>query len=123
MANENAQSPAVFAELKQALTPHASDLLVTADTPEAYSLDTPYSEKWKKQLFFGSVEIKKNYVSVHLFPVYMYPDLLDAVSDDLKKRMQGKSCFNFKRPDPALQEELVDLTRRGFDRLRSEGIV
>ncbi len=34
------------------------------------------------------------------------------MSPDLKKRMQGKSCFNFKTPDPVLFEELAALTRR-----------
>jgi hypothetical protein len=29
----------------------------------------------------------------------------------LRRRMQGKSCFNFKRPDPDLMAELEALTR------------
>ena len=44
----------VFEGLKQILKPYASRLTVTANTPNAYSLDGPYSEKWKKPLFFGS---------------------------------------------------------------------
>jgi hypothetical protein len=27
--------------------------------------------------------------------VYLEPSLLDEISDALRKRMQGKSCFNF----------------------------
>jgi hypothetical protein len=38
----------------------------------------------------------KSYVSFHLIPVYMFPDLLKGLSPALEKRMQGKSCFNFK---------------------------
>ena len=68
--------PSVFEQLKKILTPYAAKLTITADTPQAYSLDVPYSEKWKKTVFFGSAQIKKNYVSFYLMPVYMFPDLL-----------------------------------------------
>ena len=91
-------------------------LTVTADTPSVYSLDRPYSEKWQKQLFFGSTQIKKNYVSFYLMPVYMFTDLLKGVSPELKKHMQGKSCFNFKKVEPALFEELARLTGKGMER-------
>ncbi len=36
------------------------------------------------------------------------------ISPQLKKRMQGKSCFNFTQIDPALLDELARLTERGF---------
>lgn len=62
--------------------------------------------------WFGAVTIKKNYVSYHLMPLYGHPELLDGVSDDLRKRMQGKTCFNFKTVQSALFEELKALTVR-----------
>lgn len=89
--------PVVFEELKKILKPYASRLTVTADTSNAYSLDGPYSEKWKKVVYFGGAQVKKNYVSFYLMPVYMYPELLKDISPDLKKRMQGKSCFTLRR--------------------------
>jgi hypothetical protein len=110
--------PVVFEQLKKILQPFESKLTVTADTPGAYSLDGPYSEKWRKQLFFGSAQIQKNYVSFYLMPVYMFPDLLEDISPELRKHMQGKSCFNFKKVEPALFEELAELTRKGIERFR-----
>jgi hypothetical protein len=56
-------------------------------------------------------------------PVYVCPDLLDGMSDGLKKRMQGKSCFNFTAPDAALFDELAQLTRAGFERYQREQFV
>jgi hypothetical protein len=112
--------PLVFEELKQILKPYAPKLSVTVDTADAYSLDGPYSEKWKKPLFFGSVQIKKNYVSFYLMPVYMYPELLKDVSPALKKHMQGKSCFNFKKVEPELFDELAVLTREGYEGFQRE---
>ena len=83
-------------------------------------LDGPYSEKWKKDLFFGSAQIKKNYVSFYLMPVYMYPDLLKGISPASQKHMQGKSCFNFKKVEPGLFKELAALTKKGYERFKKE---
>ena len=114
--------PFVFEKLKSILKPYETGLDITADTPEAYSLEGPYSEKWKKELFFGSAQIKKNYVSFYLMPVYMYPDLLREISPELKKRMQGKSCFNFKKVEPELFRELEDIAKKSYERFQKEEV-
>lgn len=110
--------PLVFEQLKAILKPYAKNLTITADTSAAYSLDGPYSEKYKKALFFGAAQIKKNYVSFYLMPVYMFPELLKGMSPELKKRMQGKSCFNFNKVEPDLFKELKQLTRLSVERAR-----
>jgi hypothetical protein len=110
----------VFQQLKRILEPFAKRLHVTADSNDSFILETAYIEQWKKPLFFGGVQIKKNYVSYHLMPVYAFPALLDGISPQLKKRMQGKSCFNFTTLDPALAAELAQLTTRGFERYQEE---
>ena len=112
--------PLVFEQLKSILQPYAKNLSVKADTSDIYYLDGPYSEKWKKVLFFGSVQIKKNYVSFYLMPVYMYPELLKDISPGLKKHMQGKSCFNFKKVEPELFQELTKLTHKGVEKYKKE---
>ena len=45
--------------------------------------------------------------------VYACPELLQNLSPELKKRMQGKSCFNFKEVDEQLFKELATLTKAG----------
>lgn len=114
------QFQAIFQQLKRMLEPFEERLCVQANTAESYSLDTPYVEQWKKTLFFGAVQIKKNYVSYYLMPVYAFPQLLDEISPQLKKRMQGKSCFNFTKLDPELAHELARLTARGFEIFQHE---
>jgi hypothetical protein len=111
----------VFELLKAILQPYAASLTVKQDTPKGYSLDGPYSEKWKKEVFFGAAQVMKNYVSFYLMPVYMFPDLLEGISPQLKKRMQGKSCFNFRKPEPELFDELAMLTQKGAERFRRDG--
>lgn len=114
------QSAEVFQALRAILAAHATGLKVTADGPKGYSLNTPFSPAWKKELFFGSVQVTKNYVSFHLFPVYMYPDLLEGAAAGLRARMQGKSCFAFRAPDPELFAELAALAKAGLERMRAE---
>jgi hypothetical protein len=53
-------------------------------------------------------------------PVYMYPELLQDVSPNLKKHMQGKSCFNFKKVEPELLKELEALTCKGAEKFKKE---
>ena len=72
-------------------------------------------------MFFGSVFIKKRYVSFHLMPVYVSPPLLENISDALRKRMQGKSCFNFTKADKELFRELADLTAAGHAFYQEKG--
>ena len=110
----------VFENLKSILKPFATKLTIKFDTGENYYLDGPYSQKWKKELFFGAAQIKKNYVAFHLMPVYMYPDLLKNISPELKKHMQGKSCFYFKKVEPLLFAELGRLTKQGLVRFIQE---
>jgi len=46
----------------------------------------------------------------------MSPKLTSLISPVLKKRMQGKTCFNFKTsPEPRLLQELESLTVAGLN--------
>lgn len=100
----------VYAELRRIMEPYAERLDVKQDDDAALYLDTHHLQKNKKPVFFGAVQVKKAYVAYHLMPVYSDPALLDGISDELRARMQGKSCFNFKRAEPELFEELAALT-------------
>lgn len=113
----------VFSELRAIMLPYAQTLDCTVDQPDELSLNTAHIQKNKQPLWFGGVQIKKNYVSYHLMPVYVNPDLLATISPELKKRMQGKSCFNFKSGDAALFAELAQLTEAGFRDYEAQGYV
>lgn len=103
----------VFKELKSIFKPYVKRMDVAHDTDQSYLLNTRYIMKNKQPLCFGGVRLGKNYVSFYLMSVYACPDLLKAISPALKKRMQGKSCFNFKEVDPKLFRELATLTKAG----------
>jgi pentose-5-phosphate-3-epimerase len=105
-----------FKQLKAIFKPYATKLHVVHDTDSHYYLDTHLVMKNKHRLFFGAVKTGKAYVSFHLMPVYASPELQKSISPELKKRMQGKSCFNFKTPDEKLFRELGQLTKAGFEK-------
>lgn len=111
----------LFEALRKLLKKHEAKLVVDADTDHHYSLNTTVSAPNKKPMFFGAVTIRKNSVNYHLMPVYTCPDLLNDISPELKKRMQGKSCFNFKKADKPLFAELGRLTDRGFKQFKVDG--
>jgi hypothetical protein len=122
-----ATQPAGFADafrgLREILAKHAAKLVVVHDTPDCYYLDTPTVGANKKPMFFGAVRAGKGSVGFHLMPVYVKPELLDGISDELRKRMQGKSCFNFKEAEPKLFKELASLTAKGLKAFREAGYV
>jgi hypothetical protein len=109
----------VFATLKQVFHRHLDRLSVQSDSATEYTLvgrkPSPFPQHKGHPMFFGSVRLGKAYVSFHLLPLYMNPSLSGTISPALKKRMQGKACFNFKTvPDADLIAELERLTHAGF---------
>jgi hypothetical protein len=109
-----------FDTLRAILKREGKKLLVTGDGPEGYQLSSPTMvDRVGRPMFVAAVQINKNYVSYHLMPVYSMPDLLKGLSPSLKKRMQGKSCFNFTAIDAAQVRELTALTRTGIKRFKN----
>jgi len=113
-ANFDEERRAVFEALKKIAKRHARSLSVASDGPTGYSLECKKTKMPNgNPMPFVGLTSRKSYVSFYLFPVYVEPALLDDCSDALMARMQGKSCFNFKRLDPVL-DELDQLTRKCF---------
>ena len=111
----------VFADLRKIMLDVAGDLEIVRDDPGDLYIDTRHVMKNKKPLFFGAVNIRKRYVAYHLMPVYVSPALLENISDRLRSRMQGKSCFNFTCVDAELNKELAQLTKAGYHFYANEG--
>jgi hypothetical protein len=115
----------VFAVLKSVLAKHEKRLSVKADTPIEYTLLTkspsPLPQHKGSPMYFGSVRLGKAYVSFHLMPLYMCPVLNDLIPPALKKRMQGKTCFNFKAlPDADMTAGLKQLTEASLQLWREK---
>ena len=106
----------IFRRLRGILVPYAGRMHVAADTDGGYSLDMAPEAERNPTTWFAGVRVGSAYVSYYLMPIYVEPALLEGISPELKRRMQGKSCFNFRVVDESLFTELADLTRRAYDR-------
>ncbi len=114
---------AVFTALKKVLSAHAAELHASQDEPRKYYLVTK-SKSWRGgPMFFGAVIWGKAYVSYHLLPLYMYPEMKKLISPALRRRMQGKACFNFSSQDDGLLAELGDLTKSALEAYRDKKLL
>jgi hypothetical protein len=106
----------VYRRLKSILEPYGRRLHVTDERPTSYLVDVAPDGERNPTTWFGGVRLGKRYVSHYLMPVYVDPSLADTFSPELKRRMQGKSCFNFTAVDEGLFAELEALARNGYER-------
>ena len=117
----------VFAALRTILKKQGRSLSVADDTPTRYCLEAPIGpatlQAWggkakRPTIPIAWAEIGKSYVSFHLMALGAAPDVM---STPLKARLQGKTCFNFSKVDPALFEELETLTVKSIAAFRKAG--
>jgi hypothetical protein len=122
----------VFSRLREILQKNRGAFSIAQDSAACYTLDAPVGpaalKAWggkvkKTRIPVAWVEIGKGYVSYHLMGVYGNPKLLDTCSAELRARMQGKSCFNFKTVDEPLFQELDHLTARSLAGFTKAGFV
>lgn len=99
----------VHARLRAIILAYRGDLAVTRDGPDGMALEVPGLEG-KPWGYVAGTRVGKSYVSYYLMPVYATPGLMKSMSPELRKRMQGKACFNFKMVDEPLFAELEALT-------------
>ena len=111
----------VFQSLRNILLPYSKKLVLKNDDANELYINTKFIMKNKNPMYFGSVKINTNYVSFHLMPVYVFPKLIENMSPELKRRMQGKSCFNFKSIDLTLFKELTELVKKGYIQYKDSG--
>lgn len=112
-AKKNAQLAKVYDALCAILKPYEKKLKKKMYAENFYYLETHDPVYRGKPMCYGGVRLGKQYVSYYLMSVYMSPELMKGMSPELKKRMQGKSCFNFTQVDPKLFAELKALTKAG----------
>src|SRR5580693_1572244 len=111
------QFEAVYSRLSEMLLRHKDKLSVAIEKPGEFWMAVTGATYRGKPLVFAGVRMGKNYVSYHLMSVYMRKVEMSA---DLKKRLQGKACFNFSTVDEKLFGELDELTTSGLKDYRPE---
>lgn len=122
----------VFARLKEILQKYSGPFTIKPDTNTKYCLYAAigpatlklWAGKMKKPAMpVAWIETGKAYVSYHLMGIYGNTKLLEGMSKELKARMQGKTCFNFKKIDEKIFPELDLLTAKSIDAFRKAGFI
>jgi len=122
----------VFTRLKEILQKYSGLFTIIPDTTTKFGLYAAigpatlkiWGGKMKKPAMpVAWVEIGKAYVSYHLMGIYGNTALLKGLSKELKARMQGKTCFNFKKVDEKIFIELDSLTSKSIDAFRQAGFI
>jgi len=118
--------------LRELLETHQAGFSVNHNTPTRFGLDAPVGPATIKawggkakapRMPDAWVEMKKNYVSYHLMGIYVNAHLEAKLSESLRARKQGKSCFNFKQVDEALFQELANVTAASLVALKKGGFI
>ena len=105
----------VEGRLREILEPYRGRLVATKDGPDGLTLEIPGLEG-KPWGYVAGTRLGKRYVSLYLMPVYAFADLDETLSPGLRRRKQGKSCFNFTTVDEPLFAELAGVMAAGFER-------
>lgn len=113
----------VFKALRPVLVKYSRRLFVKTDKPDHYYLETKARSYQGERMFFAGLRTGKSQVSIHLMPVYTYPELVKRLPAGLKRCMQGKSCFNFTTVEPKLIEQLGELVEAGFNKFAEEKLL
>jgi hypothetical protein len=123
---------AVFARLRDVLKAHSAVLETSHDSAERYTLEAPVGpatlRSWGGKQRAATipvawVQVEKAYVSYHLMGVAGNAQLLTGLSPELRKRMQGKACFNFKELDDELLPEIERVTAASLRGMRRAGFI
>ncbi|WKZ24003.1 MAG: DUF1801 domain-containing protein [Candidatus Dojkabacteria bacterium] len=109
----------LFESLKQILEVYVRHFNEVRIAPKRYELwskgDFTISGRKRKELFFASVMLQKDYVGLYYMPVYTEPDMKKLFSPELLKLLKGKSCFHIKQLSPELEQEIQAALDAGLE--------
>ena len=112
----------LFDRLRKVLEPYAKHMVVKHDGPGIYYLESAPVPKYGTEVFFAAVQAGKTQVNFHFMPIYVFPEMREALSPALRKRLRGTSKFTFTELDAPLLKELTALTKKGYQGYRRGGV-
>lgn len=116
----------IFNNLKKLLQRYAKgNFSARQDEPGNYTVyyDKPVemlNRKYPDAMFAAAI-IKKGYVGFYFFPVYIAPELNEALAPILLKCLKGKTCFHIKKNDPELMKAVSDALESGLEFYHTKG--
>ena len=107
----------LFDQLKGILVEFADGFEVR-DEPGRFSLTTTKTivvdGKAHEGYYFAGLRENKNIIGFYFMPIYVFPELREAVPASLKKILKGYTCFNFKSLNPEMIGDLRLMMENGI---------
>ena len=123
VSNTNTELTLVFKELRSMMSKYKDYGVITEDSDEIFQQDCNNKAHNGHTYPLVIINTRKRYVSIHIFGVYVYPELLITISDALQKRKHGLQCFNFKKIDRDLFIELDSFIVASLELYKEDGLI
>ena len=120
---------AIFGRLSASLKKQSPPMVCSKDTVKCVELigntPVPYgsTKKIVPGMFFASAVAHKDMVSLHFLPLYYHEKDFADIAPTLLKRLKGKACFNFTKPEQIDEKEMDAMLKRGTQAWRKLGCV
>jgi hypothetical protein len=117
----------IYLSLKELLQPYRPPLVAKVDEAKRFDLvsikDLVIEGRKRKEVYFASIIIQKDYVGFYYMPVYSDPEMKGLFQPELLALLKGKSCFHIKRLDDALRDKIRVALEDGFKLYKTRGWV
>ncbi|MFM8431418.1 MAG: hypothetical protein ACKOA1_01345 [Bacteroidota bacterium] len=87
----------------------ANAIEIIGNTPALYGS----TKKTIPGMYFASLVVRKDALSLHFFPIYVEPSLTEGIPDSLLSKLTGKTCFTFKKNHDIDLKSLKKLLKKG----------
>lgn len=119
---------AIQAYLIEVLQGQKKVLKAVIDTEERYevtgTIEAMQGKKKVDGIYFASVVPKPKDIRFYFFPLYTHRDeLLDSLSEELKKSLKGKTCFHLKAISDDMEKEIKTMVARGVKLFQKDGLL
>jgi len=119
--------PEIFIRLKALIASYSPPLNSRQDSEQAFDLwsdkDLVIEGRKRKEVFFASAIIQKNYVGFYFMPIYVEKEITEVFKPELLRLKKGLSCFHIKDLTPELEEQITEALRVGFELYEQRGWV
>jgi len=117
----------IFLSLKELLQAYRPPLAAKVEDDKRFDLvsvkDIVIEGRKRKEVYFASIILQKDYVGFYYMPVYSNPEMKSIFQPELLSLLKGKSCFHIKRLDDQLREQIRVSLEDGFALYKTRGWV
>src|ERR1044071_10329816 len=87
--------------------------LVRDNIPAGYveHIDSKFLSFRAGEEWYVALANQKNYISLYLMPIYIYPELKAKIDGSGKKLRCGNSCINFRKAEELPLEAVAEIVR------------